>query len=129
LSQALLGLIFGISGLLAFFMSFFTNHDYTWHNMNLLFVNPLLLAAIPLGILYAFPRDTFRRNFWEFLLKVLWSCVLLGGILSMVLWIMPRFWQQTQVTLALVLPFAAILSFLPDMAGRFKRQYLWRWFN
>jgi hypothetical protein len=127
LSQSVLGLIFGISGLLAFFMSFFTNHDYTWHNMNLLFVNPLLLAAIPLGVLYAFPRDIFRGRFWGFLLKVLWSYVFLGGIFSMVLWIMPRFWQQNQITLALVLPFAAILSFIPDCILLFKQRYLWRY--
>jgi hypothetical protein len=126
LSQALLGLIFGIAGFLAFFLSFFTNHDYTWHNMNLFFVNPLLLAAVPLGILYAFPRDPFRGNFWGFLLKILWSSVVAGGIFSMVLWIMPRFWQQNQVTLALVLPFAAALSFAPDIAGRIRRQYFWR---
>ncbi|GHU62415.1 hypothetical protein FACS189445_5400 [Spirochaetia bacterium] len=127
LSQSLLGLIFGLSGLLAFFLTFFTNHDYTYHNMNLLFINPLLLAAVPLGILYAFPRDPFRRNFRGFLLKALWSAVAAGGILSMVLRIMPRFWQQSQVSLALALPFAAALSFVPDMAGRIRREYLWRW--
>jgi hypothetical protein len=126
LSQSLLGLFFGFSGLAAFFMCFFTNHDYTWHNMNLLFINPLLLAAVPLGILYAFPRDSFRRNWWGFLLKALWSYVVAGGIFSMILWIMPRFWQQNQVSLALVLPFAAILSFAPDIAGWIKREYFWR---
>jgi hypothetical protein len=126
LSHSLLGLVFGISGLLAAFMSFCTNHDYTYHNMNLLFVNPLLLAAVPLGLLYAFPRDPFRGNFWGFLLKALWSYVVIAGIFSMLLWVLPRFWQQTQVTLALVLPFAAALSFAPDMVLRLKRQYFWR---
>jgi hypothetical protein len=121
LSQSLLGLFFGIVGFLDFFMAFFTQHDYTWHNMNLLFVNPLLLAAVPFGILYAFPRDTARRDFWGFLLKSLWSIVLAGGILSMILWTLPWFWQRNEISLALVLPFAAVLSFVPDIAGRIRR--------
>jgi hypothetical protein len=127
LSQSLLGLFFGVAGLLTFFMSFFTNHDYTYNNMNLLFVNPLLLAAVPLGIGYAFSADPFRANFRAFLLKALWSYVAAGGVLSMVLKITPRFWQQNGATLALVLPFAAALSFAPDLVQRFREQYLWRY--
>jgi hypothetical protein len=36
--------------------------------------------------------------------------VFLGGVLSLLLRLLPGFYQQNQVTLALVLPFAAILS-------------------
>jgi hypothetical protein len=127
LSQALLGFFFGVAGLLTFFMSFFTNHDYTYNNMNLFFVNPLLLAAVPLGILYAFSADPFRGNFRMFLLKILWSYVAAGGVFSMVLKITPRFWQQNGATLALVLPVATALSFAPDLVRRFREQYLWRY--
>ncbi|MDR3122421.1 MAG: DUF4105 domain-containing protein [Treponema sp.] len=126
LSQTLLGLFFGVAGFLTCFMSFFTNHDYTYNNMNLFFVNPLLLAAVPLGLLYAFPSDPFRGNFWGFLLKALWSYVAAGAVFSMTLWIIPRFWQRNEPTLALVLPFAAALSFAPDLIRRFRQQYLWR---
>ncbi|AEF83556.1 conserved hypothetical protein [Treponema primitia ZAS-2] len=129
ISQSLLGLFFGFSGLLVYFMSLFTNHDYTWHNMNLLFVSPLILAAVPLGLLYAFPADPFRRNLWAFLLKILWTLVFLGGILSIILHVLPQFWQQNQVTLALVLPFTAVLSLVPDWIAAYKREYLWRRFN
>jgi hypothetical protein len=127
LSQTLLGLFFGVAGFLAFFMSFFTNHDYTFNNMNLLFVNPLLLAAVPLGLLYAFSPDPFRGNYRGFLLKALWTYVAAGGVLSMVLRITPRFWQRNGATLALVLPVALALSFVPDIIVRFRRQYLWRY--
>ena len=36
--------LFGLLGTLLLFMMFFTNHDVTWFNENLLFVNPLLIV-------------------------------------------------------------------------------------
>jgi hypothetical protein len=51
LIQGVWGLLLGLLGSILFFMSFFTNHDYTYHNNNLLFIHPLLLAALPLGLI------------------------------------------------------------------------------
>ncbi|MDR2758715.1 MAG: DUF4105 domain-containing protein [Spirochaetaceae bacterium] len=113
LTQSFLGLFFGIAGVLLFFMTFFTNHDYTYHNSNFLYVNPLILAAVPLGIKVARGRDQKKCLFSEWLLKGLWTYVFLGGILSMVIKLFSGFYQQNQVTQALVLPFALVLSFIP----------------
>ncbi|MDR2068913.1 MAG: DUF4105 domain-containing protein [Spirochaetaceae bacterium] len=113
LTQSFLGLFFGIAGGLLLFMTFFTNHDYTYHNSNFLYVNPLILAAVPLGITVARGRDQKRSLFSEWLLRGLWTYVFLGGILSMVIKLFPGFYQQNQVTQALVLPFALVLSFIP----------------
>jgi hypothetical protein len=118
LGQSLLGLFFGGAGLILFFMVFFTNHDYTFQNANLLYVNPLLLAALPLGIIFALPGNTKRRFMADMLLKALWTYVLLGGILSMVIKVSPAFYQQNQVDQALVLPFSLALSFVPEWFGR-----------
>jgi hypothetical protein len=129
-SQSLLGLFFGGAGLVLCFMSFFTNHDYTYHNSNILYINPLLLAAVPLGIMMARGRYEsarhLRHRFWrrlrrrssleqrrsspERLLRILWTYVFFGGILTMVIKLFPWFYQQNQVTQALVLPFALILA-------------------
>jgi hypothetical protein len=118
LSQGLLGFFFGTVGLILFFMAFFTNHDYTFQNANLLYVNPLLLAALPLGIISALTKNAKRRFMAEQILKALWTYVLLGGILSMVIKISPSFYQQNQVDQALVLPFSLALSFIPAWIGR-----------
>jgi hypothetical protein len=131
--QALLGLFFGGAGSLLFFMTFFTNHDYTWHNINILYINPLLLAAIPLGISLARGKDqdlppasqpskkSRRSPAW--LLSALWTYVFFGGLLSLALRVFPRFYQQNQVTLALVLPFAFVLSGIPGwLRGAFKKR-------
>jgi hypothetical protein len=116
--QSLLGLFFGICGCLLFFLSFFTNHDYTYRNANILFVNPLLLAAPALGVLYLRSKTQAQRFFREQLIRGLWSFVLLGGILSILIKISPKFYQQNQVTLALLLPQAAALSLLPVLFNR-----------
>ena len=113
LSQSGLGLFFGIAGSILFFMSFFTNHDYTYHNSNILFINPLLLGAIPPGITLAFGKDPHKRIRAEQVLKALWCTVLFGSLLSMVLKLFPGFYQQNQVSQALVVPFALILSGVP----------------
>ncbi|MBQ7508280.1 MAG: DUF4105 domain-containing protein [Spirochaetales bacterium] len=42
--SAIVEIVFGILGSLLLFMMFFTNHDVTWFNENLIFVNPLLFV-------------------------------------------------------------------------------------
>ncbi|MFP3089146.1 DUF4105 domain-containing protein [Treponema sp. TIM-1] len=121
LSQSFLGLFFGIAGVILFFMTFFTNHDYTYHNSNFLYINPLILAAIPLGIKVAWEKDQKKRLFSEWILRGLWTYVVLGGILSMVIKLFPGFYQQNQVTQALVLPFALVLSFIPPGGKMFLK--------
>lgn len=113
LSQSGLGLFLGIAGSILFFMSFFTNHDYTYHNSNILFINPLLLGAVPLGLILAFGKDPKKRVLAEQALKALWRAVLFGTILSMVIKLFPGFYQQNQVSQALVVPFALIASGVP----------------
>jgi hypothetical protein len=118
MSNALLGLFFGFAGSLLWFMSFFTNHDYTWHNANVIFVSPLLLAAFPLGLAAAFSKKPVKVMFCETLLRGVWTYALLGGIVTMLIKLSPAYFQQNLVTLALVLPFAAVLSFVPSVLTR-----------
>ncbi|MDR2534606.1 MAG: DUF4105 domain-containing protein [Treponema sp.] len=117
-TQSLLGGFFGIAGSILFFMTFFTNHDYTYRNSNILYINPLLLAIVPLGICFAGTKIKKKRFFAEQLLKSLWTYVLFGCILSIVITLFPGFYQQNQVTQALVIPFALVLSFIPQWIER-----------
>jgi hypothetical protein len=112
LVQSALGLFFGIAGSMLFFLSFFTNHDYTYRNVNILFVNPLFLAAIPLGIIFAFSKNQKKRFLALRLSRVFWIYVLLGALLSMAVKLFPAFFQQNQVTQALVLPIALGMVFI-----------------
>jgi hypothetical protein len=129
LSQSLLGFFFGSAGAILFFMTFFTNHDYTYHNSNIIYINPLLLAAVPLGILLVRARDAERRFTLDLILKALWSYVALGLLVSMGIKILPGFYQQNQVTQAMILPIALTLSFAPVLIEEFLHRVFWRWFD
>jgi len=120
--HSLLGLFFGIAGSLLFFMSFFTNHDYTYHNSNIFFVNPLLLAAIPLGLIFAFTGNEKKRFITGRLLRTLWTYVLLGGLFTMAIKLSPAFYQQNQVDQALVLPIALTMIIVMARMNRFTKQ-------
>ncbi|MCL1958468.1 MAG: DUF4105 domain-containing protein, partial [Spirochaetes bacterium] len=56
-SMSLCGLFFGLMSLLLYFMNLFTNHDYTYQNINMIFCTPLLLVAAPVGICYAITKN------------------------------------------------------------------------
>ncbi|GHU78140.1 hypothetical protein FACS189462_2020 [Spirochaetia bacterium] len=124
IAQAVLGLFFGLAGTALFFMTFFTNHDYTWHNSNVLFINPLLLAALPLGVRYALAHDPAKRLHWGRFLSYLWTYVFIAGILTMAVKLLPFFYQQNQVTQALALPFALVLSVIPEKAQLLYKRLL-----
>jgi hypothetical protein len=113
ISHSLFGLFFGVVGLMLFFMSTFTSHDYTYHNANLLFCNPLLLAAIPLGIRYATTGSEDKRFRCGLMLRLLWLLVVIGIIASMLIKLLPWFWQQNLTDQMLMLPIALALSLNP----------------
>ena len=125
--HSLFGLVFGIAGLLLFFMSLFTNHDYTHHNINLLFCNPLLLAAFPLGIRYASAATYDRRLSAECTLRLIWLLTALGIFVSMLIKLLPQFWQQNLTDQMLMLPIALVLALEPAGLRRMLRRIFWRW--
>jgi len=127
ITHSLIGLFFGGVGLVLFFMSGFTSHDYTYHNANLFFANPLLLIAFPLGIRYAVSRNYNSRLWVEFMLRLLWLAVVLGIFVSMLIKLSPRFWQDNLVDQMLMLPIALVLSLEPAGLRRMIERIFWRW--
>jgi len=116
------GLFFGIAGSMLFFLTFFTNHDYTFENINVLFVNPLFWVIIPLGLRFAFTDNDVKRAKAIKILQVFWAYVFVGGFISIVIRILPAFYQQNQVTQALILPVAFTLAFLMSRIGHEKEK-------
>ena len=109
---ALLGLLMGIPGAVLLFMSRFTDHTVTYANENLFLANPLVLAALPLGLIVAFGGKRRCRR----LLQLLW---LLSSAIAAVYLLLKGFAvfaQQNAPALALYVPLlgaaaaAAVLS-------------------
>jgi hypothetical protein len=114
ISMSFAGLVFGFAGLCLYFLVFFTNHDYTFENLNVLFASPLLLASIPLGIRYAIIKDAEKRFVTTVLLKGLWFLSVLGIVVSMLLKILPQFWHDNLTDQMLMLPIALAFVLNPD---------------
>ncbi|MDR3247597.1 MAG: DUF4105 domain-containing protein [Treponema sp.] len=112
--QGCLGLFFGAAGTVLWFMSFFTNHDYSWHNMNALFVNPLWFAAMVWGFRYAAAPSFGKRDMPELLLKWFWTAAFALCLLTIPIKLLPFFYQQNQVTQAMLLPITFVLSWFPE---------------
>ena len=110
---SLFGLLFGGAGLLLFFLSFFTSHDFAYNNENLFFFNPLLLASFPFGIKYAVTANYDKRFAGGLILRFLWFLAVLGIIVSMIVKLTPAFWQNDFHFQILMLPVALVLSLEP----------------
>jgi len=121
-----LGLFLGLTGSLLFFLTFFTDHDYTFDNANILFANPLLLALVPLGIRLASARAERGRKGKrsrggaaregaetrrvETALAALWALSALGVVVSMLIKLTPWFWQDNLADQLMVLPIALAMA-------------------
>jgi hypothetical protein len=101
------GLCGGAAGFVLFYGLFFMKNDYIQQNINILFLNPLLLAALPLGIFTAIGRPARLKA--ESCLRLLWAGVFILGVLSLLVRTLPVFFQQNQTTLSVVLPAAFVL--------------------
>ena len=113
INMSLAGLVFGIAGLTLYFLALFTNHDYTYQNCNMIFCTPLLLAAVPLGISYAFTKKTEKFIIYNALLRLIWLLTVLGILVSMAIKLLPQFYQQNLTDQMLMLPIALVFTFQP----------------
>jgi hypothetical protein len=111
--QGLAGLAFGTLGFVLLYARSFMKNDYVRQNINLLFINPLLLAAAPLGMFAAVRRSVKPEKY----LRILWAGAAAAGFLSLLLRVLPFFSQQNQAALALVLPTAALLGLSAEFRG------------
>jgi heme/copper-type cytochrome/quinol oxidase subunit 4 len=114
ISMSLCGLFFGLVGLLLYFMALFTNHDYTYHNMNMLFCTPLLLVAVPFGISYAATKNEKKQKIYGELLRLIWLLSVLGVFISMLIKLLPTFYQDNLTDQMLILPIALTFALQPN---------------
>ena len=111
-----LSFIFALFGALLFFLAVFTDHNYSHWNMNLLFVNPFLFVT------FAFSIRRLRNKTSQRSLNICWLVTLAGGLISILLKVIPLCRQNNWETILLVLPPALLLSgVLPILKKRLAK--------
>ncbi len=108
LFSAVLSLVLAVPGSLLFFMAFFTDHYYTFWNMNLLFVNPFLFVTFAFSI-----GKLIRKNTGGGLSRC-WMITAAGAGLSIIMKMLPACRQENWETILIVLPAALVLSGIPQ---------------
>jgi cytochrome bd-type quinol oxidase subunit 2 len=121
LIQSLFGLLFGGIGCVLVFGMFFMNNDYFQQNSNLLFLNPLLLFIVPLGILAALNKA--RRFNPERCLRIFWTCIFIICSITVLIRLLPFFFQQNLSVQGIVLPIAFVFSSIPENIKRLKSPF------
>ena len=106
----ILGLFLGSAGTIVCFMSFFTNHDYSWNNLNVFFINPLLFSAVPAGITLAFSRKKEKRAKAGRFLPILWGLMFTSALITAAAHIFPGVSHDNSITLAFFLPMSLAMS-------------------
>jgi len=67
---------------------------------------------------FAFTANGKKRAAAVRLLRLLWAYVFFGGLFTIAIRIFPAFYQQNQVTQALLLPFALCMVFIMTRTER-----------
>jgi len=126
ISMSLCGLVFGIAASILYFLNLFTNHDYTYENANMIFCTPLLLVAVPAGICYALSKKPKREKANGELLRLIWLICAAGIIITIIIKILPAFYQQNLTDQMLMLPIALVFTLQPnglkETLDKFKRK-------
>ncbi|MCL2720344.1 MAG: DUF4105 domain-containing protein [Treponema sp.] len=123
ISMSICGLVFGLAGLVLYFMALFTNHDYTFQNSNMIFCSPLLLVSAVIGIMYAFTKNAKKLFKYDQLIRLVWVLCAAGIIISMVIKLLPWFYQKNLADQMLLLPVALVFALNPVGLKEVKEKY------
>jgi hypothetical protein len=118
--QSTFGLFLGFTGLAMLLAPVFAGNEYLAHNNNLLFINPLFFAAIPLGIITARGRNFQFVQKAEKVLRILWIYLLCAALAALLLNVLPFLRQQNESVIAFVIPVA--IGFLCGKSMRGHRK-------
>ena len=116
LYNSLLGLFLGIPGLGLAFMSFFTDHDVTFHNENLITVNPLTFLLFIIGILIIIDHKKAVKWLYWF-----WSFEVTALIIALSVKVLPPFNQDNWLILLFILPIFSGIFYISRLIFMNKR--------
>ena len=110
-AQIVWALLWGILGTVLFYAEFFSNHIYTYRNINVLFANPVILAAVPLAVLSVSAKKEKTAVVCGAVLRFLWAYMLLAALLTIAVKVSPAYYQDNHLTLILLIPGTLVFFF------------------
>lgn len=113
LYHALLGLTLGTVGVAALALRLFSEHDALGSGLNLLLVNPLTFALLPLGLAMALGHRGAERH-----ARACVGMLVLGSLLAAALEVLPGIDQDNRVPMALLLVTHLGLGVAHGLSGR-----------
>lgn len=93
------GLVVGILGCALLFLAAFTDHSYSYNNLNLFMLNPLALFIIPAAILYGRKGGNWRKR-----LDILWMIQLGSTVLMIAIKAFTPLKQDNLIEIMIFLP-------------------------
>jgi hypothetical protein len=114
MTKSLMALCLAFMGTVLFYAMFFSHHIYTYNNLNIVYANPLLFVGVPFGVLCAFTKQESKYVFYSRILKALWTFVLVGAAVTLVLRIIRINNTDNTVILLLLIPSTIVLSYFGD---------------
>ena len=99
--QAAYGLFGGVLGSILFFMMFFSDHDVTYGNWNIMLLNPLMLVIGVLGMMMLFSKRPERHLR---LMDLFWTVAALLAAALLLLFAFSIIGQRNQLSIAMIAP-------------------------
>jgi len=113
----LFGFILGVLGSVLLFLAVFTDHSYSYNNMNLFMINPLALFIIPASIMFWRKGDQWRSK-----LDIIWIIQIFSTLLMILLKIVTPVRQFNHLEIIIVLP--VLIAFSPIIPSFFRKKNL-----
>jgi hypothetical protein len=110
----IMGLFLGLLGSVLLFLAAFTDHSYSFNNMNLFMINPLALLLIPAAVLYWIKGDLWKKR-----MNVIWMIQVGLTITMIIIKIITPVKQDNLSEIILFLP--VLVSFtriIPDVLNK-----------
>jgi len=105
-ANILIGLFIGILGSVLLFLAAFTDHNYSYGNLNLFMINPIALFLIPAGIMY-----WKKGSKWKKKIDILWLIQIASTLVMVLIKLLTPVKQDNLLEIILFLPI--LISFSP----------------
>ncbi|MDA3809362.1 MAG: DUF4105 domain-containing protein [Spirochaetaceae bacterium] len=113
------GFILGLTGSVLLFLAAFTDHTYSYNNLNLFMINPIAFFIIPASIMYLIKGEKWKKR-----IDVLWMIQIVMTLIMILIKILTPLKQDNLLEIILFLPI--LISFSPLIPGLLKKRKLLR---